>query len=361
MERTLIRALAEHECSRKAVLCSQVWREGSVPRKDYPMMLVSRGRIVGTVGGGPVEQRIIERALETLETGTVACESFELNNTDLGAEGGICGGSARFLLEPFTSEASRFWKRLAASLGWLPGRSGEPPDPVMRRILLTRFQADPEPRVLWMLLDEEGQIRETSTPGSSAATGFRDLDSSALAREAIRGSGGLFKEDRAGFTLLRELRPAPLLHIFGAGHVGRATAVLARQLDFELRIYDDRRDLLDAGFFPGLDPDQLREQPLEAEDLAVAPGDCVLIATRDHRQDLATLRLVLQCDPSYVGLVSSRRKRALITRTLLKEGIAEDRLEALHAPVGLDIGAETVPEIALSVLAEIVRHIRRPE
>jgi xanthine dehydrogenase accessory factor len=157
------------------------------------------------------------------------------------------------------------------------------------------------------------------------------------------------------FTL--SLPPRPRLLIAGAGHVGQAVARLALDLEFEVTIYDDRADLLKKLAPPGC----TQASGDIAENLASAEigGDTYcLIVTRGHRHDEQALEAVVGRGAKYIGMIGSRRKVKLIFDDLIERGVDPRDLETVRAPVGLDIGAVTVEEIAVSIAAQLVE-VRR--
>ena len=150
--------------------------------------------------------------------------------------------------------------------------------------------------------------------------------------------------------------PAPRLWLVGAGHVAKPTAALARTVGFDVVVVDDREDMNREERFPGCrleveDPASLLRRVEQGD------GDWVLIATHDHALDEAALALCMRQRPRYVGLVASRRKAfRLVQRVAAKGGVVA--LDRLYAPVGLDVGATTPEEMAVSIVGELVA-IRR--
>jgi xanthine dehydrogenase accessory factor len=156
--------------------------------------------------------------------------------------------------------------------------------------------------------------------------------------------------------------PRERLYIAGAGHVGQALARQALRLDFEVTIFDDRADLLAKAAPPGATPvagdiaAKLTEAPIDGD-------TCCVIVTRGHRHDEQALHAVAERGAGYVGMIGSRRKVKLIADDLRERGVSAEALEAVHAPIGLDIGSVTVEEIAISIAAQLVqvrRAKRRP-
>ncbi len=323
--RELLLSLRETE---PVVLCRVVYSQGSVPRRDFPLMVVpSRGPIQGTLGGGGLEQQVIQRARQLTTDDTPEIMEFQLNATDVNSEGSLCGGSALVLLEPWPTEATRHWQSLAAQ-----ARDGE--QVLVHSIQLTSTVTIQ--RRLWPVAgDEITEIKE-------------------LAQQALEAEEPRAFRRREEVLLADPLVPEPVLHLFGAGHVGQAVAHLASWLGWPITVYDDRSELLTKERFPlarlvAVDYNRLENLPLPAH------RDLILVATRDHRLDRMVLEHLLQVPVRYVGLVSSRRKWHFIREALRQTGLPLERVEQVHAPVGLDLGAETVPEIALSILAQMVQ------
>lgn len=158
------------------------------------------------------------------------------------------------------------------------------------------------------------------------------------------------------FTL--HVEPPQRLYIAGAGHVGQALARLARTLEFDVTVFDDRADLLERS----VDSSILAVAGDIAQNLGAAPVDgetyCVIV-TRGHRHDEQALHAVVERGAAYVGMIGSRRKVKLIRDDLIERGVDAAALDAVHAPVGIDIGAVTVDEIALSIAAQLVEVRRR--
>src|SRR5579872_2814962 len=150
------------------------------------------------------------------------------------------------------------------------------------------------------------------------------------------------------------LHPEPRLIIAGAGNVAQALARLATQLDFRIVVVDDRRDLADPQVFGDRLQLTFGDIPQTIRELEPDGASWIVIVTRGHHLDKDALRAALETNARYVGMIGSPGKIKNIFRDLLKEGIARDRIEQVHSPIGLDLGAETPDEIALSIAAEMV-------
>lgn len=150
------------------------------------------------------------------------------------------------------------------------------------------------------------------------------------------------------------LHPEPRLIIAGAGHVAQALAQLAGTLDFRSVVVDDRRDLADPQVFG--DGVELTFGDIPETIRALEPDEAswIVIVTRGHHLDKDALRAALETQARYIGMIGSPGKIKNIFRDLLKEGFTRERLAQVHTPIGLDLGAETPGEIALSIAAEML-------
>ena len=150
------------------------------------------------------------------------------------------------------------------------------------------------------------------------------------------------------------LYPEPRLIIAGAGNVAQALARLATQLDFRIAVVDDRRDLADPQVFGDKVQLTFGDIPQTIRELEPDEASWIVIVTRGHNLDKDALRAALETNARYVGMIGSPGKIKNIFRDLLKEGMPHERVAQVHSPIGLDLGAETPEEIALSIAAEIV-------
>jgi xanthine dehydrogenase accessory factor len=157
--------------------------------------------------------------------------------------------------------------------------------------------------------------------------------------------------------LFERLQPEPHLVICGAGHVGAALARIASLLGYQTILIDDRGEFLAPERFPETGIELVNTGDwAEAVRLAVGAGKGVSVAivTRGHSEDEECLRAVIDLNADYVGLIGSKRRTNIVLQRLRESGAAEDAVNAVHAPVGLDIGAVTPEEVALAIMAEVV-------
>jgi xanthine dehydrogenase accessory factor len=148
--------------------------------------------------------------------------------------------------------------------------------------------------------------------------------------------------------------PRIRLIVVGAGHVGQAVALLAAQADFDVWVVDDRRQYASSERFPTAKRILVGTFGEVLKSLEITPLTYALIVTRGHGHDQEALEQLASSSAEYVGLIGSRRKIRLIFDNLLEAGVPESDLARVTAPVGLDIGSQTVPEIAISIVAELI-------
>jgi len=155
-------------------------------------------------------------------------------------------------------------------------------------------------------------------------------------------------------------RAPPRVVIFGGGHVALPLARLAKSTGFRVAVIDDRVEWASRERFPEIDEVVFAEGGYVRTDVPMEEDDYVVIVTRCHQTDEACLRRVLEDDraPAYLGVVASRRKAKVLLATLVRDGFDRARLDAIRSPIGLDIGAETPEEIAVSILGEIIATAR---
>lgn len=214
-----------------------------------------------------------------------------------------------------------------------------------------------------MLVRDDGSI--VGTIGGGAG----ELEVIALAREVIASE----KPQTVSFNLtqrpgidagmvcggsldifIEAIVPNPTLYIFGAGHTGLATYRIARSAGFEVVIVDDREAFANRERFPDAKGIVVAELDVAVLQLAPNPASYVVSLTPGHLTDLRVLRWAITTPARYVGMMGSRRKVSGIFQELQKEGVPAQRLADVHAPIGLEIGADNPEEIAIAIVAELI-------
>ena len=147
-----------------------------------------------------------------------------------------------------------------------------------------------------------------------------------------------------------------MVYLFGAGHVGRALVPVLTGVEFPVVVYDERPEAVRPENFPtALAVVQGEFSDLSAH-IHLAAADYAVVMTPGHCAALAVVRQALAWGPSYVGCMGSRKKRAFLRTALAEAGFAPEQIDTVHLPIGLEIGARTPAEIAISVAAELIAH-----
>ncbi len=359
MPQAMKKSLGEN---RPFVAITIVAQAGSTPRTaGAHMALFADGSTLGTVGGGRSEAdaaALAMRMLQEAAAGNAADNLMRISMDGATDMDMICGGSFSLLLElvlPGSDKAALLKEacRLTAA----------------RRAFcrLTAIFSEPgghertgSCRTGSLLFTLEAGVVLSSPEGPAP-----DDPLLSAAREVLAAAGGPFLYKSGGAQWFVEpFFPEPAAYIFGAGHVAVETAAIAARAGFLAVVIDDRPEFANADRFPAARPvllPDLAESTVAGflADHAPGPDDAVIIVTRGHAHDRSVLAAALGCGAGYLGMIGSRSKRDGIYAALKKRGFATDRLAAVHSPVGLDIGAETPAEIAVSIVAELVRWRRQ--
>jgi xanthine dehydrogenase accessory factor len=313
---------------------------GSTPQKPGATMLVfPDGSQTGTLGGGCVEAEVKRRSLGLLESGGPEIVTFQLDDDYGWDDGLICGGRMKMLIDPIRpGEDAGYYQALAQRV--VEGRG------FTEAVVLDQPASDGRvPADRW-LLDEAGAVVAERSVGK-------------LPHDLLLNLRPIVQRPRpyvvAGVAYLPRLSRVRLV-IVGGGHVGLKVAAMARDADFDVWVVDDRETYCNAERFPWAQ--KLVVGPIEASlrGLDIDANTFCIIVTRGHQHDEEALFAVINTPAAFVGMIGSRRKIHLIFDDLAREGITAEALKRVHAPLGLDIGSQTVPEIAVSIVAELIAH-----
>lgn len=332
------RMLQELDRGRGVVWARVARRDGSAPRSVGAACLVFRdGTLHGSVGGGHLESRVAEEGMRLLERGGTHLLSYRLQQQDAAENGMICGGDVDILMECISPESGGRDAVAQAARLLDQGLCGVQCSfvPQSKSVGAQAGQA---------LLDENGEC-------------WGDLSIPDKLRQVIssRKDPALVTTQEGSLYFIDPVRSRPALVIFGGGHVSLPLARMASEVHFRVIVVDDRQDFANKERFPFADQ-VLAVSFTEAFDrLAISQDHYLAIVTRGHIYDRDVLRLALQTRAAYIGMIGSRKKIQAIFDTLRREGFLSEELERVYTPIGLDIGAKTPEEIALSIAAELVR------
>jgi xanthine dehydrogenase accessory factor len=329
---------------RPCVLATVVRTKGSTPQKAGAMLLVKDdGSGLGTLGGGCVEGDIWFAAKEMLRDGSgPEFKDYYLNEDIAARDGLVCGGTMYFYLEPLRS-LDDFLPLGDEILEAYDG--GEPVS------LATVVNCPRRPELLGakLLLRVDGTVAGT--------LGSETLDEPALdvaRRVAEIGNTESISTDDGTEIFVEGFTTPPTLVMVGGGHVGKATADLANFLGYRVYIVDDRPEFSNEERFAYAEQTIVTPYEQWSDLLSLNVNTFVIVATRGHRYDDMALESALKTRARYIGLLGSRRKTLMIYRRLLEQGVTKERIREVYAPIGLNIGALTPEEIAVSIMSEVI-------
>jgi len=318
---------------------------GSTPCKAGAKAIIdSGGATLGTIGGGAVEARAQQLAVEAIKIGRPLVFDFNLEGNAVEGSDPICGGMMRVLVDPTAARYEPAYS--AASKARLRRQRG---------VLLTTVRGEKDPEVektpdIDVLFFAEAEIpADFAFPNADALRSVLAREETALFVSQSHPEGQRLE------VLVEPLVPNSLLVIAGGGHVGQALALQADLVGFDILVLDDRMEFTVAGLFP--EGAITRCGPVDEEIGRLSIGDdtYIVIVTRGHRHDAEALAACLKKPAAYIGMIGSRRKVEMMRKEFVDTGLATvAEFDRVYAPIGLDIGSVTVPEIAASIGAQLI-------
>ncbi|MGB7318587.1 MAG: XdhC family protein [Planktotalea sp.] len=310
-------ALAWHRAGKGAALASVIETWGSAPRRTGSQLAISgQGDIIGSVSGGCVEGAVIVEAIEAIEHGDARELEFGVSDGDAFAVGLACGGTIRILVEPIGTVLS---------------------EPLLAELCTARAARQPIAYVA-------------------------DLDTGArrLQRE---GFDARFRMDRSGFEegsrLFVAIHNPPLrLAVVGAVHIAQALLPMAQMAGYDPVLIDPRETFGSQARFPN--QNILNDWPADA--LAAYGLDtrsALVLLTHDPKLDDPALEIALKSEAFYIGALGSTRTHSKRVARLKEAGFSDHDIARIHGPVGLDLGASSPSEIAVSIMAEMTQVLRK--
>ena len=290
------RFIGEIEASRPVALCVVVEKSGSTPQVPGAMMIVDhQSQIIGTIGGGCVEAAIRREAFNLLQQKVSRLVEIDLDHETATDDGMICGGSMKIAI--VTTLEHRLLKKYGEAVKKLEEGS---------QVEFPVFVRDGDSKVKYVL----------------------------------------------------HLETDPELIIAGAGHISQEVARLAVNLGFKVTVIDNRGDFSNPVRFPPPVIPLVGEIDETLKKQEISPSSYVVIVTRGHKHDQSALEAVMSSPAKYIGMIGSKRKVRMIFDAMKEGGIGASDISKVHAPIGVSIHAVTVEEIAISIMAELIR-VRR--
>ena len=350
---------AAHEAVQQGepvVLASLVRVRGSSPRHGSARMLIwPDGRITGTIGGGTLEWRVIEHARLALAEHKSRYTNYVFDTRGGPDSVGLCGGSVDVHIDVQIDEFAGLARAALQAL-----EAGE--TVVLASIVREGLDA-PTHAATRMLIWPDGQTLGSVGDGPLQARVLAEARA-ALAENCSRLATLASTGDLAHQPVmvhLDVLEPDPTLLIIGAGHVAQPLAAMGHLMGMRVRVVDDRAEWANPERFPPPTEISLVDYKPATEQLGpipfpMTPNTYVVIATWGY--DLPAMAQALQQKPAYIGLVGSPTKARLLFQRLQQAGFTDEAIRTIQAPSGLDVGAESPGEIAVSILAEVLTVMR---
>jgi xanthine dehydrogenase accessory factor len=331
----------------KCVLATLISRVGSAPRAVGAKYLIKEdGTSLGSIGGGCVEAEVWQEAQKVMEKQEGRVLHFELTSEQLAEGGLVCGGNIDIFLEPLREDSLNIYQEALR----MRQRGGS-------AILATLVLVDGDfPR-------GEGSkvLIENSGEKVGSLSGGAELEEKILSegQEVLREKKPkvlvLSSENRKMEILLEPVFSEPTVYVFGGGHVSEQVAPLAKKVQFKVVIIDDREIFANRERFPDADEVIVSEFERCFDRLNIGDSSYIVIVTRGHLYDGIVLEQAVESRARYIGMIGSRKKIRTLYQSLTKKGIAKETLGRVHAPIGIDINSETPEEIAVSIVAELIK------
>jgi xanthine dehydrogenase accessory factor len=305
------------------------------------MIIAAGGTQEGTVGGGILEARVIEKARSAFQNQQSQIIAFDLTGADVADTTMICGGRTEVLID--------FVKPDPANIALYEGR-------------LRGLESKEPCYYLTVIHGSEDHIHHTDHHLLSIKQASVEIQS--LSSDILKQIQQLFGKKETidiftgeGWFVVAEKLETPITaYFFGAGHVVLYTAAFAARVGFRVVVIDDREQFANARRYPQAYKTMVIKDFEHAfSNLAIDPTDFLIIATRGHMHDRTVLAQALKYNAAYIGMIGSASKRETIYKSLLAEGFTQKDLYRVFCPIGLAIAAETPEEIGISIVAQMIQ------
>lgn len=314
-------------------------QSGSVPRTAGAKMIILADKSIrGTIGGGQVEALVQKLGAHVFETKETVTREYNLIG-QAGQMDMICGGKLEVLVEYMDASNQQLlgvYQDIRAAI-----------EKRKKVVLVTPIANGKNGNARSFLVKEDGSVDGTFS-------GLAELKEKFISQARSRYSGVIAI---AGNRFLVEpVSTYGTVYIFGAGHISQKLALLTPRVDFRTIILDDRKEFASRDRFPAADEVIVLENFEQAfNNLDIDQDSYLVIVTRGHAHDKTVLARALRTKACYIGMIGSLSKRDTIYSALREEGYSEDSIKKVYSPIGLKIAAETPEEIAVSIMAELIK------
>lgn len=315
--------LSELEQNRAVILCLIIAKHGSAPRGVGAHMLVLQdGSTVDTIGGGALEFQSKEQALINLPIQKSSMENFMLNNNQAAKGGMVCGGQLKVLLQCLTKRD-------------LPQ--------INKGLALIKDNKQMTIAIDWQ--DNNFEF----------AVYAQDEDFTLKADMQNKNKKSLLVEEEHSGNYREVFVQKPEIFIFGGGYVSQEITKLLPALEFPYTLIEERKEFATRELFPHAEKIYLlADYSNFVEKINIKSTDYAIVVTSGHQKDTFILEKLLQNPPAYIGAIGSRHKRAVIGKYLKEHDFTDEQINQIYLPIGIDIGAQTPAEIAISIVAQLI-------
>jgi xanthine dehydrogenase accessory factor len=304
---------------------------------------------VGTIGGGILEKRVLDEAKTVVSSLTPSLLSYKMRGEDLESMEMICGGDVDIFLEPIYPDNLNHLQ-IFQEIMEIIRRGGA-------GILATVVDPDH-----WGLNQIPKMFMKSNGDKIGSLLGIEEIEDNIHDRmqniiESMQAEVINYR-DREGNNLSVFLEPVisdPVVYVFGGGHVSKQIAPLANLVGFSVVVIDDRAEFSMPENFPSAKNVITCSFDSVMEKIEVDESSYLIIVTRGHQHDKTVLAQALDTEAKYIGMIGSKRKRLIIYDKLQKEGYSQEQLDSVHSPIGVEIEAETPEEIAVAIVAELIK------
>lgn len=333
----------------RVVLATIVAATGSTPLPPGAMMVIRKqhGAVIGTIGGGAVEAKVIDAARQLFDgRGVPVLQWFELDEEE--AEGGmICGGRVEILTELVECDEEPLFSNIHSA-----HMSGS--DCTLVRIVDLKTATVQRTMLSSTSIETVISLSDTFL-GKLQISSDRLIENLLQAhhQETIKRIAG-----RDGEVILQPMIGVQPLVVFGGGHIARALSKIATVAGFSVTVVDDRKEYANPSRFPEAAQTLVAGVDEAFQQIQFSSSSSIVIVTRGHSTDAAVLERAVRTPARYIGMIGSTKKVITTYSQLQKQGVPLPLLKRVAAPIGLNIGAVSAEEIAVSILAEVIQ-IRR--
>lgn len=350
---------------RRAALCTVISSKGSLPMSGKAKMLVGEdGTMVGTVGGGCLEADVWAEAQRVLKKDISKIASFILTEQHAGESGLNCGGKVEIFIEPVVPA------RMEAVFEEIARIRAQGEKGAIATVISSRIPPAMKDKAK-LVLRADGTVVGHLGEGGFIEEHVRQKAEDVMREDYLTVLQFEVGEDEAqrwglerGDTLDVFVEPIvaiPTLYLFGGGHVSLQIAKIATMVGFKTVVIDDRPAFANKERFPMADATLVEDLTTVFERLNIDDQSYIVAVTRGHQHDEPVIEQAIRTSARYIGMIGSKRKITRMWKKLIERGADRERLAQVHAPIGLEVGADTPEEIAVSIVAQLIQARRGPK